>query len=63
MDQFLINYAKENIWLSQKRMAELFDCNLDAISLQPKSVYKKYKLEETATTDNFSVVKEIEPGK
>jgi hypothetical protein len=49
-------YADENIWLSQKRMAELFDCSPDNISLHLKNIYKEKELEEPATTEDFSVV-------
>jgi hypothetical protein len=49
-------YANENIWLSQKRMAELFDCTTDNISLHLKNIFKEQELEESATTEDFSVV-------
>jgi len=49
-------YANENIWLSQKRMAELFDCSADNISLHLKNIYKEKELDESATTEDFSVV-------
>ena len=49
-------YSNENIWLSQKRMAELFDCTPDNISLHLKNIYKEQELDETATAEDFSVV-------
>ncbi|OGJ84295.1 MAG: cell filamentation protein Fic [Candidatus Raymondbacteria bacterium RifOxyA12_full_50_37] len=49
-------YAKENIWLSQKRMAELFGCTADNISLHLKNIFKEHELDEAATTEEFSVV-------
>ncbi len=49
-------YADENIWLPQKRMAELFGCSADNISLHLKNIYKDKELDETATAENFSVV-------
>lgn len=49
-------YAKENIWLTQKKMAELFDCSADNISLHLKNVYKEKELNLDATTEDFSVV-------
>lgn len=49
-------YANENIWLTQKRMAELFDCSTDNISLHLKNIYAEHELNETATTEYFSVV-------
>ena len=34
-------YAEENIWLTQKKMAELFDCSTDNISLHLKNIYQE----------------------
>jgi len=49
-------YANENIWLPQKRMAELFGCSADNISLHLKNIYKERELDESATAEDFSVV-------
>jgi hypothetical protein len=49
-------YANENIWLTQKKMAELFGCTPDNISLHLKNIYKEKELEENSTTEVFSVV-------
>ncbi len=49
-------YANENIWLSQKRMAELFGCSADNISLHLKNIYKDKELDESSTAEVFSVV-------
>ena len=49
-------YANENIWLPQKRMAELFGCSADNISLHLKNIYKEKELDESSTTEVFSVV-------
>ena len=46
-------YAQENIWLTQKRMAELFECSSDNISLHLKNIYKEKELDEKATTRGF----------
>ena len=66
--QFLIyNSAEENIsvnaiikdesiWLSQKAMAELFGCSADNISLHLKNIYREGELEESSTSEVFSVV-------
>lgn len=34
-----VKLEKETIWLSQKQMAELFDCSTDNIGLHLKNVY------------------------
>ncbi len=49
-------YADENIWLPQKRLAELFGCSSDNISLHLKNIYKEKEIEESSTTEVFSVV-------
>ena len=51
-------YSDENIWLSQKKMAELFDCSADNISLHLKNIYKERELEENSTAEEFSLVQE-----
>ena len=48
----------ESIWLSQKGMAELFDCTTDNISLHLKKIYAEGELKETATTEELSVVQQ-----
>jgi hypothetical protein len=49
-------YADENIWLTQKKIAELFGCTPDNISLHLKNIYKEEELNENSTTEDFSVV-------
>jgi len=49
-------YAEENIWLTQKKMAELFDCSPDNISLHLKNIYADCEISQDATTEEFSVV-------
>ena len=49
-------YAEENIWLTQKRMSELFDCSPDNISLHLKNIYKDKEINERSTTEKFSLV-------
>ncbi len=49
-------YSNENVWLSQKQMAELFDCTKDNISLHLRNIYAERELDERATAEDFSVV-------
>jgi hypothetical protein len=49
-------FAEENIWLTQKRMAELFACSTDNISLHLKNIYLEKEIDQKATTEKFSVV-------
>ncbi len=49
-------FKEETFWMTQRAMAELFDCTADNISLHLKNIYKEEELEEGATTEFFSVV-------
>lgn len=49
-------FDKENVWLTQKLMAELFECSADNISLHLKNIYAEGELKEKATTEELSVV-------
>lgn len=46
----------ETIWLTQKAMAELFDCTSDNISLHLKNIYAEGELQSKATAEKISVV-------
>lgn len=46
----------ESIWVTQKTMAELFDCSSDNISLHLKNIYSDGELDKSATTEEISVV-------
>lgn len=48
----------ETVWLTQTQMAELFGTTADNISLHLKNVYASDELEEIATTEDFSVVRQ-----
>ncbi len=49
---------KETVWLTQKNMAELFDCSSDNISLHLQHIYADGELMENATTEEISVVRQ-----
>ncbi len=51
-----VMFKEDTFWLTQKVMADLFDCTTDNISLHLKNIYKEKELEENATTELFSVV-------
>jgi hypothetical protein len=53
-----VMYAHENIWLSQKKMADLFDCSPDNISLHLKNIYLEKELDPKSTAEEFSVVQQ-----
>ena len=45
----------ENIWLSQKGMAELFECSSDNISLHLKNIFESGELDKNSVTEKISV--------
>lgn len=51
-----VKLENETVWLSQRQMAELFNCSADNISLHLKNVYFEGELEENQTTEESSVV-------
>lgn len=53
-----VRLEDENIWLTQPDMAVLFQCSADNISLHLKNIYEEGELIESATTEEFSVVRQ-----
>ena len=51
-----VKLENETIWLTQKTMAELFECSTDNISLHLKNIYQEEELNKNATAEDFSVV-------
>ncbi len=50
-----VRFDGETVWLSQKQMAELFDCSVDNISLHLKNIFKEAELGEKAVVEESSV--------
>ncbi|MFP1681011.1 virulence RhuM family protein [Alloalcanivorax sp. C16-1] len=48
----------ETLWATQGQMAELFDTSTDNIGLHLKNIYADAELDESATTEDFSVVRQ-----
>lgn len=51
-----MRYEDENIWLTQKMMATLYDVNVRTINEHIKKIYSDSELEEDATIRNFRIV-------
>ena len=49
-----VKLEKDTIWLSQKQMAELFDCSTDNIGLHLKNIFKSKELGENQVTEESS---------
>ncbi len=55
-DGIEVRVYNESVWLTQKGMAQLFDCSVDNIGLHLKNIFASGELSESATTEKFSVV-------
>ena len=55
-DSIEMRYEDDNIWLTQKMMATLYDVDVRTISDHIKKVYSDSELEETATIRKFRIV-------
>ena len=51
-------FQDETLWLTQKLMAELFECSSDNIGVHLKNIFAEKELDEEATTEDFSVVRQ-----
>jgi len=50
-----VRFQHENVWLTQKLMAELYECSTDNISLHLRNIFAERELEEQAVTEESSV--------
>ena len=55
-DSIEMRYEDENIWLTQKMMAILYDVDVRTINEHIKKIYSDSELEEEATIRNFRIV-------
>jgi len=51
-----VRLEEENVWLTQKLMAELFQTTVPNINMHLKSIYEEGELEEKATIKDFLIV-------
>ena len=58
-DSIEMRYENENIWLTQKMMATLYDVDVRTINEHIKKIYSDSELEEDATIRNFRIVQKI----
>ena len=52
-----VKLENETVWLSQQQIADLFGCSTDNVGLHLKNIYAEKELDQTATTEIFSVVR------
>ena len=55
-DSVEMRYEDENIWLTQKMMATLYDVDVRTINEHIKKIYSDSELEEDSTIRNFRIV-------
>lgn len=55
-DSFEVRYEEENIWLTQKMMAELYGVDVRTVSEHIKKIYQDFELDENSTIRNFRIV-------
>ncbi|MDQ7060737.1 MAG: RhuM family protein [Sulfurimonas sp.] len=53
-----VSFENDTAWLSQLQISELFETSSDNVSLHFKNIYKEQELDEHATTEDFSVVRQ-----
>ena len=53
-DGIEVRVFKESVWLTQKGMAQLFDCSTDNIGLHLKNIFKSGELDEKSVTEESS---------
>ncbi len=49
-----VHLEDETVWLTQKQMAELFDCSVDNIGLHLKNIFNEQELDKNSVTEEFS---------
>ena len=48
-------FDADNLWLTQKLMAELFECSTDNISLHLKNIFKEGELDKNSVVEDYSL--------
>jgi hypothetical protein len=51
-----VKLVRDSVWLTQRKMAELFEASTDNIGLHLKNIFAEGEWDESATTEEVSVV-------
>ncbi|WP_289344779.1 virulence RhuM family protein [Mannheimia haemolytica] len=54
-ENITVRYEDNEIWLTQKLIAQLFDCSTDNVSLHLKNIFNSRELDPNSVTEDFSV--------
>ncbi len=49
-----VYFDTDNLWLTQKLMAELFECSTDNVSLHLKNIFKEGELDKKSVVEDYS---------
>lgn len=52
-----LDAGRETVWLTQRQMADMFETSTDNVSLHLKNIFAEGELDESATTEDSSVVR------
>ena len=55
-----VRYEDENIWLTQKMLATVYDVSVSAINQHIKKIYEDNELEKDSTIKNFLIVQIVD---
>jgi hypothetical protein len=50
-----VRFDRDNVWLTQRLMADLYECSTDNVSLHLKNIFKDKELDEKSVTEDSSV--------
>lgn len=50
-----VRYQDENVWLSKKLIAKLYECSIDNIALHLKNIFQENELDENSVAEDYSV--------
>ena len=56
--QLEVRMEEDTVWLTQAQMAQLFDCSTDNVGLHLKNLYDEGEINQSATTEEISVVRQ-----
>jgi len=57
-DAIAVHLHGQTLWLTQAQMAQVFGTSVDNISLHLKNIFQDDELDENATTEDFSIVRQ-----
>jgi len=50
-----VRFENENVWLTQKLIAQLFECSIDNVSLHLKNIFAERELDPNSVVEEYSI--------